>query len=39
MKYWFQASKTRPMLARMAQDFCSAPGILVLYLLYFLMLY
>jgi hypothetical protein len=26
MQYWHQASSTRPNLARMASDFCSAPG-------------
>lgn len=27
MKYWFTASKNQPLLAKMGQDFCFAPGL------------
>lgn len=30
MQYWHQASAARPHLARMASDFCSAPGIFLM---------
>jgi hypothetical protein len=26
MKYWFQARHNQPVLSKMGQDFCSAPG-------------